>query len=57
MNAVMKARFVGDIEQPGGLSPADGTDIDLLIELCDRLAIVTGKRWNAQFELRAAKPQ
>jgi hypothetical protein len=30
-------------------------DIDLLIELCDRVAIAKGKRWNAQFELRAAK--
>ena len=30
-------------------------DIDLLIELCDRLAITKGKRWTTQFELRAAK--
>jgi hypothetical protein len=40
-----------------GLSLAglERADVDLLIELCDRLAIAKGKRWNAAFELRAAK--
>jgi hypothetical protein len=37
------------------LEELPAADIDLLIELCDRLATAKGKRWNAQFELRAAK--
>ncbi len=53
--AVILKAFCADDDHGLNLSELSAADINLLIELCDRLAISKGKRWNAQFELRAAK--
>ncbi len=53
--AVIMKAFCADDDHGLNISALSGADLDLLIELCDRLAITKGKRWTTQFELRAAK--
>ena len=57
MNAIIaRFEYVPELDDRAlNISALSAADIDRLIELCDRLAIAKGKRWNAQFELRAAK--